>query len=475
MSKILTDLSFLEKGKPFPPAAEFDRLERYKNNRLLFEDEHAEVYKEQFKRIERVIGNFNDIVSYGVVFNYQKLMSLKIADFVFGTPPDITVSDDKKQAVIEKIIFDTDFFNKLYMSVIDISRYGDSILQVSEKNNKARLDVTSPKYWFPVVNNDNIKEFMYHVFAWKYIIDSEKKKYGLAVQIHKPDEPDFCEIQRYEYNGGNIGSKIVDTEKNQLEKTFGVCPIFTISNTPTSDSCFGIDDYASVDSIISELIIRVSQVCKVLDKFSSPSMSGPQSAMQFNQQSGQWELRMGDFFARTSSDDPEPKMITWDANMEANFKVIELLTNQLYTISEMGSAVFGDLSHSTGTVASGTALRRLMISPLAKARRISRQYDTTIKNIISLCAKIYGENIEPTEISIKWHDGLPSDPKEEAEIMNIRTGSKATLSRYTAIRRMDNLSDSDTDAEMKLIEADEISDTFGNVPVNEPESVVVDE
>ena len=474
MSKILTNLSFLEKGKPFPPAAEFDRLERYKNNRLLFEDEHAEVYKEQFKRIERVIGNFNDIVSYGVVFNYQKLMSLKIADFVFGTPPDITVSDDKKQAVIEKIIFDTDFFNKLYMSVIDISRYGDSILQVSEKNNKARLDVTSPKYWFPVVNNDNIKEFMYHVFAWKYIIDSEKKKYGLAVQIHKPDEPDFCEIQRYEYNGGNIGSKIVDTEKNQLEKTFGVCPIFTISNTPTSDSCFGIDDYSSVDSIISELIIRVSQVCKVLDKFSSPSMSGPQSAMQFNQQSGQWELRMGDFFARTSSDDPEPKMITWDANMEANFKVIELLTNQLYTISEMGSAVFGDLSHSTGTVASGTALRRLMISPLAKARRISRQYDTTIKNIISLCAKIYGTNIEPTEISVKWHDGLPSDPKEEAEIMNIRTGSKATLSRYTAIRRMDNLSDSDTDAEMKLIEADEINDTFGNIPVNEPESVVVD-
>ena len=51
MSKILTNLSFLEKGKPFPPAAEFDRLERYKNNRLLFEDEHAEVYKEQFKRI----------------------------------------------------------------------------------------------------------------------------------------------------------------------------------------------------------------------------------------------------------------------------------------------------------------------------------------------------------------------------------------------------------------------------------------
>ena len=219
----------------------------------------------------------------------------------------------------------------------------------------------------------------------------------------------------------------------------------------------------------------MSQVCKVLDKFSSPSMSGPQSAMQFNQQSGQWELRMGDFFARSSSDDPEPKMITWDANMEANFKVIELLTNQLYTISEMGSAVFGDLSHSTGTVASGTALRRLMISPLAKAKRIVNVYDSVLKNMISLAAEIYGVHIEPEEISIAWRDGLPNDPREDAEIMNIRTGGKATLSRYTAIRRMDNLSDSDTDAEMKLIEADEINDTFGNIPVNEPESVVVDE
>ena len=193
MSKILTNLSFLEKGKPFPPAAEFDRLERYKNNRLLFEDEHAEVYKEQFKRIERVIGNFNDIVSYGVVFNYQKLMSLKIADFVFGTPPGITASDDKKQSVIEKIIFDTDFFNKLYMSVIDISRYGDSILQVSEKNNKARLDVTSPKYWFPVVNNDNIKEFA------SYVWDTDKSKSTGVDTVLKQNDHAMDDIRYFCY------------------------------------------------------------------------------------------------------------------------------------------------------------------------------------------------------------------------------------------------------------------------------------
>ena len=170
MNTILTSLDFLRKGKEFPPASERKRLERYRYNRMLFEDEHGEVYKEQFRRIERVIGNFEEVISYAVVFNFQKLMSLKTADFVCASPPRITVSDSEKQRLLDRILLDTDFFSKLYMSVIDISRYGNSILQVSrDKSGKASLTVTSPKYWFPVVDTNNIKLFEYHTFAWRYI------------------------------------------------------------------------------------------------------------------------------------------------------------------------------------------------------------------------------------------------------------------------------------------------------------------
>lgn len=477
---MLTDLSFLERGQPFPPDDERKRLRRYKENMLLFEDEHARVYKEQFERIERVIGNFDRVVSYATIFNFQKLMTLKIADFVFGSPPKISVADDDRQNVINEVIFETDLYNKLYMSAIDVSRYGDSIMQISKGiDGKAKIDVTAPALWFPVVNNDNIKEFLYHCFCWTYIIDSKREQYGLKVQIHKPREPSVCEEHTYELDGQpgsfRIGRELTSKNRLELETDMNICPVFRVSNTLTSDRCFGIDDYSSIDSIVSELIVRVSQVSKVLDKFSDPAMTGPASALTFNQTLQRWELKMKEYYVREEESSPKPEFLTWDANMDANFKQIEFLVNQLYTISEMGSAVFGDLSNSAGSVASGTALRRLMMSPLAKARRIANSYDRVIKQIISACAGIYGTVIEASEISIIWNDGLPSDPLEEANIMNIRTGGRATISRWSAIKRLDDLSDKDADAEIEMIEADETAETMGIAPVNEPENVFGDD
>lgn len=472
---MLTNLSFLEEGKSFPPDSEAKRLRRYRENKQLFEDEHAEVYHSQFERIERVIGNFENVVSYATIFNFQKLTTLKIADFVFGSPPSITTKDDKHQMLLNRILMETDFFNKLYESAIDMSRYGDSVFQISVHNKKVRLLVTAPALWFPVVDSGNIKEFRYHVFCRPFLLDSDKKHYGLKVQIHDPENPAVCEERQYRLLGKpgsfKMGNRMSVPGEEQIETKFRACPVFRVSNTPTSDRCFGIDDYASIDSIVSELIIRVSQVSKVLDRFSSPAMTGPQSALTYNEEYGRWELRMADYYERNNESDPKPEMIVWDASLDANFKQIEILINMLYTISEMGSAVFGDLSHTTGNVASGTALRRLMMSPLAKAKRMANSYDRPVKEMLSLCAAVYGETILPEDISVKWNDGLPADPLEDAQLADIRTGSKATLSRKTAIQRLDHLSDNDADAELAAIEQDEAEKDMGSFPRNEPEVI----
>ena len=111
---MLTSLDFLKAGEQWPPRSEKYRLDRYQDNRAL-----AEVYKEQFKRIERVIGNFSQVVSYAVLFNYQKLISLKIADLVFGEPPKITVADEKIQKVVDEILVEQEVLNAAYEAAID--------------------------------------------------------------------------------------------------------------------------------------------------------------------------------------------------------------------------------------------------------------------------------------------------------------------------------------------------------------------
>lgn len=471
---MLTDLSWLDVGKPFPPPCAINRLLRYKENRELFEDKHGEVYEEQFKRIERIIGNFRSVISYAVIANYQKLITLKTSDLAFGVEPSITVADDAKQKVIDDIISNTNLFDKLYTSALDISRYGDTILMLTADGN---VDVISPALWFPVVDPYNIHKFKFHVFAFIYLADSKKESYGLKAQIHCPDEPSKCEERNYLLTGRNSGEfkiakDITKKEKMKVPTHIDSCLVYRISNLLTSDRLFGIDDYRTVDSLVSELMVRISQISKVLDKFAQPSMTGPQSAMQRDDVTGEWILKIGDYFPRNTQDEPKPEYITWDADMEANFKQIELIINQLYTVSEMGSALLGDLSNKTGDLPSGSALRRLMMSPLAKARRIVNRYNQPVKNMLSALAKLQGVDISPTEITIKWNDGLPSDPVEEAETANIRTGGKATLSQYTAIKRLDKMSDEDADAELEMIRGDTLENSAGTVPPFEEETVL---
>jgi len=460
---MLTDLTFLDRGKRWPPLTEEARLKNYEENRLLFEGEHAKVYKEQLKRIERVIGNFDQVVSIATILNYQRLMTLKIADLMFGEPPAITIADtlkrgakqDARQQVITKILLDTELLNAAYMAAIDVSRYGDALILAYKNKDVPAIEVTPPALWFPVVDPSNIKRTLYHVFGYQYLVNEATKSYALKVQIHKIDDPGSCEEHTYALTGSmgsfNIGAEI-PTETPTVETGLSVCPVFRVSNVLTSDRVFGLDDYDSIDSIISELIVRVSQISKVLDVHANPSMSGPETALEQDPITKAWHLRVGDYYPRNSKEDPAPEYIVWDASLEANFKQIEFLVNQLYSISEMGSAIFGDMSSKSGQVSSGSALRRLMVSPLAKAKRVVNRFDPVLKRLVSVCAGMLGTDIKPEELSITWNDGLPDDEAESANIMSIRTGGKATISQYSAIKRLDNLSEEDTDSELAQIQ-----------------------
>ena len=465
---MLTSLDFLRRGEKWPPDSERERLADYKAYKQIYNDDHAEVYKAQLARIERVIGNYDRMISFATILNYQRLLTTKLLDFVLGEPPTITVPEEERQEIIDRIINDFRLYDALGLAGIDASRYGDGLLFVRADGSGMKLGVTPPVLWFPVVDPDDIKRTIYHVFA---SIRIEGKERILRVQIHAVDDPGTVEVHEYRLNGQGepytIGAEIpIDgvSETGKVDTGLEFCPVYRIINSEASDDVYGTSDYRAIDSIVSELIVRVSQVSKILDVHASPSMSGPESALERDMLTGQYRLRAGNYFPRASSDEPQLEYITWDANLEANFKQIDTLMQALYTISEMGSAVFGDMK--AGQIPSGTALKRLMISPLSRARRFAASMDVTIKRLLVDAAKAYGVEIPLEDISIRWNDGLPNDDKEMAEIMNIRTGGAPTISQHTAIIRLDNLTQEDASAELEEIRADAVADDLSQPPVD---------
>ena len=439
---MLTDLNWLNRGEFFPPASEAERLNTYEANRILFESGHDKIYAEQFKRIERLIGNFQDVVSYPVIVNFQKLMSLKVADLLLGEPPDISCDD---QDTLELILSESDLINTAYMVAIDVSRYGSGLFYSRKKAEMPIVDITVPSVWFPVVNPRNIRDVKYHVLA--YDTGGE-----LDVEIHSVGS---YEIRRYELSdNGMIGDYI---EPPTVIKTgLDNFAITVAPNVLTSDRVTGLDDYTDLDSILSDLMVRIGQIDRILDKHANPSMQGPITALERDVNTGEYRVKIGNYFPRENKEDPEAAYLTWDGQLEANFRQVDRLINLLYTISEMGSALMGDVSTgSTGAVVSGSALRRLMISPLAKVNRIRMRFDEALKESIRLTGLLHGKKLG--DITITWHDGLPGDPVEEAEIMKSRTAGKATMSQRRALELYDAMTEEKAEEEIARIQADEAS------------------
>lgn len=443
---MLHDISWLTKGATFPPSSQKDRITRYAENELLFDGDHFGIqdslYDWASKRVERVLGNYAQIVSFNVLLNYQRLMSLKTADLVCGEYPNISVAsspprgsdnDDPpsqqphtssaQQKALKKFRSSTNFDAKLTQTVIDISRFGDAIWRwyIDSITNEKTFTVWSPKEWFPIVSTDGTNSIIAHVLAWT-VQESETRR-RLDVQVHYVG---YYDEMSFEFdNGGNLGRQI----KQPTKVTTGLDhnAVVHIKAVGTSSHVFGYDDYTQVDSILVELMTRIAQVSNILDKHADPSIVGSTSMLKYDQETGQPYFKKGAFYAQNPGD-PEAKYLTWNGELANSFKQIDQLLEQLYILSEMGSALLGSSDGKSGQAISGTAMRFKMVNPLAKVRRISNCLTIPIQQLFGSLV-----GVDPNDIGVQWKDGLPNDPRETIEMVKLGTGRKQIIPSRTAI------------------------------------------
>lgn len=447
---MLYSLEWLEQSKSFPPDAEKARIQRYKENASLFDGDHFDisvarhrdgfcpempsmaVYSECVRRITRVIGNFEDIISFPVLLNYQRLLTIKTADLVCGEFPTISGSNEQENSKLKDAKDRTDLPSKLYSAVIDISRYGDAVQRVY-KDTDGQFNVVywDPCEWYPVVSQDGTLTILYHCLCWLVNIEPDERKapiFKLHVQIHgtQPDEVGYY-IHRV-YSMHSQMSTIGELESEEKVPTgLKVCAVRHLSSFKVTNSLYGYDDYMPIDSILSEIMARIGQISVILDKHADPNITGPVSMLSRNEETGEFYLKTGKFFA-VSPGEEQPKYMTWEGQLSSAFKQLEILINQLYILSEMGSALLGDSSGGNQAV-SGTAMRFKMAGPLAKARRITNGLNLPLRELLSqLAPQVPIENI-----SVAWRDGLPNDPREQVEIAKLATGATKMMPLSQAI------------------------------------------
>lgn len=454
---MLYNMDWLQPGKQFPPSAEKERIVRYHQNARLFDGDHfddpdfrsrvpagvsAEVcinlYEKCAARISRVIGNWDEVISFPTLLNYQRLMTLKVADLVCGEHPTISGVTPKENAAIRDVRDTSDFDAKLYATVIDISRYGDAVWRVyKDYDGKRNFTPWDPTQWYPVVKQDGTNSITEHCLCW---VENRSKNphipdYYLHAQIHSVEEPSKYVYKVFKMDADGATIRKLESSK-EIQTGLNQCAVYHLKAFMTTNSVYGYDDYMPLDSILAEIMTRVGQISAILDKHADPNITGPVSMLEVDESTGEYVLKTGKFYA-VSPGEEKPEYMTWDGQLTSAFKQLEFLVNQLYILSEMGAALLGGQDGSSQAI-SGTAMRFKMVNPLAKVRRIANSLTRPVRQLFSVLsntAEVDESEFESPEssplvlpipyrkISVFWADGLPDDPRENIENCKLATGA----------------------------------------------------
>jgi hypothetical protein len=444
--QILYNRSWLAPGKMFPPKSQERRLKRYDTYEQFFDIEAFENFNSCGYKLYQ---NFDMYLQKcPLLMGYQRLSTIKLCDMIVGSPPSITKKgEDAVSDNIQDLRDNTAFDELLYKIIIDFSRFGHSVTRAyvdDDDEASAQCTVWDPREWFPIFYDDGTKRIKEHILAWRINLGTvENPVWNLKVQIHPTIGNYYIErTYRMDSDGKTIGVR-TNTEKKITNLP---CMVHFIPNLPSSTNPFGTSDYKIINDLVVKATERMRQILRILDQHADPSMTGPSSLLEprnpeedpldFDTANGsEYVFRTRKYYG-VDGDDQAPQYLTWDGQLDSAFKALDLLLSQIYIFSEMGAALVGN-TDGIGNVVSGTAMRYKMISPLEKARRVENSLMLPLKKLIGMLYYMeYGEQLSYKDISIVWEDSLPKDPREQAELVRILTGSttiapmKETLMEY---------------------------------------------
>lgn len=430
---MLYDLNFLTEGNIFPPKSELSRLDAYRVNDMLLNDEPWEALPEYKQRILYTLSNFSlsqPPDCYFYTANYWSELSDKVRELTFGDPPEISATGEEKNNTIKDIIKDSGLMSKCDEGVSDLVALGDWVVKVKEdeESGKNTFINVDPSMWFPIVSREDVKSIKYHVLAW-IAYDYKSDLCELHAQIHEKGKftnvafsiKEFKAKQNYTepktgqricYNEYKIGKEITGTSEvldgfklGTFNTGLNDFAIVFVSNITTSRSVYGRSDFDMITDSAIEYNTRMTLKNVVLDKHSAPIMYGPDLPEGDNREFGNYLC--------VPENGVTPNYLTWDAAMTANENTIGTIKKDISNLSSMGSI----LDNDTFGESQGYDALMIKLSPaLMRASRKTAKIEPAIKKILSLISQNGYTRLEPDDITVVWHSGIPTTEGVRADI-----------------------------------------------------------
>lgn len=513
------DYRLFQPGAYYPPIDDVPRIAKYRRGRTIFNSYYSEPgylgHHEVLHRASKVLKGTPQapqLEKLYIAVNLMDILLTKPADLMVGEPPQYESGkpdDSTEQQAINNIVENNDLNVQIHESVIGNgyrgdawfkTRYGyyDDFSAVPEgmiPDNAEMgpiIEHVRADYVFPETSRGNVKKFKAVNIAWVEWVETEDDEQPfLNVERHVPG---FITYERYalyspqintEYGVPvqifTIGERVKTGRDKDLEET-GV-PAILVDHAPyksVDDDWQGVSGVEKLETVLAAIQDRLVQIDYILWKHSDPTLYGPDLEVQGT------SAQFGGRYISLGKDDPIPGAITWNGQLDAAFKELDLLIGLVFQMSETPQWLFGTTTSSdkggTGTSHTDSSSIKARFMPiLSKVKRIRVHYDRAIRNAIwkaQLLDNAVNKGVAgfkpytPVYPTINWKDGIPRDEKELAEIMQIRTGGKPTLDQHSAIKIESEVDDQQANEILARIQDDEerMSGTVDASVFNEPDS-----
>lgn len=489
-------------GCQFPPQCEIERLAKYARGKAIFDGKQAEVYDRAAELLKGTPFS-GQLAQLYIAVNIIDALLTKPADLLVGEPPTYESGypdDDIRQQRLNAIVEDNDVSLLLHEITLSGGYRGDSWLKTYYA---PRIDVSAitaagleppdnvkpepiieavdASCVFPELSRGSRKRFKAINIAWVEWVgcddcnDTDDPVPFLNVERHLPG---YIVYERFKLTDAGvnnlydvpiplftIGERVPTGRDEDIVKT-GV-PHFLVHHVPyktVDDDWRGISGVEKLESVLAAINDRLVQIDYILWKHADPTAYGPDLPTESD-----GSVRFGGKYIPVEKGEQTPGYMTWESQLEAAFKELDILLGLVYQISETPQWLFGTTlaedKGGTGTShADGAAIRARFMPILSKVKRIRVYVDRAIRDALwtaQLLENYANEDVkewepyEPVYPKVVWRDGIPRDEKMEAEVYSIRTGGKPTIDVASAIKRMDGVDDVKADEIIRRIDGDE--------------------
>lgn len=403
--------------------------------------------------------------------------------------PQAMPVQDRLEEILERSEFGT-----LGLDLVDMGGYyGDVGAKVFRGADGARIDYVDPSLlfrgedYFPeyASANRDIRVTLFPM-ACLPLHDAATRENYVLFEIHEPGQV-VHRAYRWRVEHGDLKAAPSFADEGNLGVEVDVAALMPgredyatgladptlviIRNDRGEDAFWGASDYTqALQGIQDEINYKLSALCQHGEKLMAGGITVLPLEMQaslLQRAANRYPYGSSDFGRRGSGggdvatiarreldvvfEHGETKDVTRfvseTPHFDGAFQLLEMLRGAFERLSGM---TVGPLTTQDAAPESGRALRFKRIDDVARIRRKHRRYTMPIRRVLRIALAMEGIDVPLPQI--QWPDAFPLSEQEKAELIDIRTGGKPSLSRVSALMRWDGATETEAEAEIEAID-----------------------